>query len=206
MNLNYLISFLAGIASVISPCVLPLIPVVVGHSIMKRKTSETISFVGGFFLVFAIITILTVLFTVAINQYLYFFRVAASIFLIALGVFFILNPAYFKISTTIPVKKRKHLGSFIMGFITCLAWSPCFGPYIVAIAAYSVSTGDILYSTINMILFTFGFSLTIFCLAFVLSKLNLEKITKYSEGLRIFSGIIIIIAGCYMLLGQLGFL
>lgn len=205
MYLNYLISFLAGIASVISPCVLPLIPVVVGHSIMKRKTSETVSFIGGFFLFFVIITILTVLFTVAINNYLYYFRVGASIFLIILGVFLLLNPAQFRISHASQVKEGT-IGSFIMGIITCLAWSPCFGPYIVAVAAYNVSTGDILYSTLNMILYTFGFSFTLFCLAFILSKLNLEKIIKYSGGIRIFSGIIIIIAGCYMLLGQLGFL
>jgi cytochrome c-type biogenesis protein len=205
MFLDYLISFFAGMVSVISPCVLPLIPVVVGHSLLRKETNETISFIGGFSLLLAIITILTVLFTVAINQYLYYFRIGAAVFLIVLGVFFILNPQRFKITYTLPLKKR-FLGSFIMGFITCLAWSPCFGPYMVAIAAYSVSTGDIFYSTLNMLLFTLGFSLTIFLLAFTISKMNLEKLIKYSSGLRIISGFIIIIAGVYMLVGQLGIL
>jgi cytochrome c-type biogenesis protein len=205
MSLNFLISFLAGVASILSPCILPLIPVVVGHSLLKRKTGETLAFVGGFFLVFAIITLLTVLFTAAINQYLFYFRITASMFLIGLGVFFILSPSLFKI-TYIPSYRNDVLGSFITGFITCLAWSPCFGPYIVAIATYSASTGNLFYSAINMLLFTAGFSLTILPLAFMVSKINLERLLKYASPIRIFSGIIIIIAGIYMLLGQMGML
>jgi len=49
--LDYLISFSAGIVSVLSPCVLPLIPIVVGHSLLRKEPSYTISFVGGIFFV-----------------------------------------------------------------------------------------------------------------------------------------------------------
>jgi cytochrome c-type biogenesis protein len=99
---------------------------------------------------------------------------------------------------------RNVSSSFIMGFMTSLAWSPCFGPYLAVISAYSVSTGDIIYSIINMLLFSIGFSVTILILAFTFSKINLEKIIKYSSGIRIFAGFIIVIAGVYMLLTQFG--
>lgn len=203
--IDYLISFSAGIASVLSPCVLPLIPVVVGHSLLRKDNSNTIYFVLGFFSLFTIITVLTVLFTAAINHYLFYFRILASIFLIILGVILILSPNIFKIGHITPVD-RNVSSSFIMGFMTCLAWSPCFGPYLAVIAAYSVSTGDIIYSIINMLLFSVGFSVTILILAFTFSKINLEKIMKYSWGIRIFAGFIIIVAGVYMLLTQLGIL
>ena len=48
----------------------------------------------------------------------------------------------------------------------------------MAVAAYSASTGDIIYSIVNMLLFSLGFSFTLLILAFVLSKMNLEKIIK----------------------------
>lgn len=85
-----------------------------------------------------------------------------------------------------------------------MAWSPCFGPYIVAVAAYSASTGNLFYSAINMLLFTAGFSLTILVLAFTLSRINLERLMRYTSSVKILSGIIIIIAGFYMLLTQIG--
>lgn len=98
------------------------------------------------------------------------------------------------------------LGSFFMGFIGCLAWSPCFGPYIVAIATYSVSAGNIWFSLINMLFFTIGFSLTILLFALLASKIDLSKVIEYSDGIRIFSGMIILIAGIYMLITLWGLL
>jgi len=203
MVLDYLISFSAGIVSVLSPCVLPLIPVVVSHSILKKDIGSTISFVLGFFMLFAVITILTVLFTAAINYYLFYFRVLASIFLIILGILLVYDPTIFNMGY-LKQTDGNVSSSFIFGFVTCLAWSPCFGPYIAVIAAYSVSTGDMVSSIINMLLFSLGFSVTILILAFTLSKINLEKITKYSSGIRTFAGLIIIAAGVYMLLTQFG--
>lgn len=203
MALDYLISFSAGVVSVLSPCVLPLIPVVVGHSLLKKDNRSTISFVLGFFSLFAFITILTGLFTAAINHYLFYFRILASIVLIILGMLLVYNHSIFNMGYLKQADKNMS-SSFILGFITCLAWAPCFGPYLIVIATYSVSTGDMVSSIINMLLFSVGFSFTILILAFTLSKINLEKIIKYSSGIRIFAGLIIIVAGVYMLLAQFG--
>lgn len=202
MNVGFLFSFSAGLVSVISPCVLPLIPIVVGHSLLRGKIRDIAAFIIGFFLVFAIITVLTVIFTAAINYYLLYFRVIAAILIILLGIFFITNKNVFHYSITTRYI-NKTMGSFLVGFLTCLAWSPCYGPYLMTVAAYSASTGNWIYSAINMMLFAAGFSVALFVMAFLASKINFEKIMKYSDGVRTFSGIIIIIAGVYMLTGYL---
>lgn len=205
METGFLLSFLAGIAAILSPCVLPLIPVIAGFSILKRTNSEIVSFALGFLLVFSIITILTAIFTAAINYYLFYFRIAASLVLIGLGIFFILNKKFPGFSQT-PNTRHGILGSFSFGFLTCLAWSPCFGPYVAAVATYSASTGDMWYSIINMVLFAGGFALTIFIIAILMSRIDLKPLIKYSDWIRIISGAVISIAGFYMLLGLLGFI
>jgi cytochrome c-type biogenesis protein len=202
MNVGFLFSFSMGLVSVISPCVLPLIPIVVGHSLLRGKISDITAFIIGFFLVFAIITVLTVIFTAAINYYLLYFRVIAAILIILLGIFFITNKNVFHYYIT-PRCINETMGSFLVGFLTCLAWSPCYGPYLMTVAAYSASTGNWIYSAINIMLFAAGFSVTLFVMAFLASKINFERIMKYSDGVRTFSGIIIIIAGVYMLTGYL---
>jgi len=202
MNGGFLLSFTMGLLSVISPCVLPLIPIVVGHSLLRGKVTDVVAFIVGFFLVFAIITVLTVIFTAAINYYLLYFRVVAAITIILLGILFIANKNVFHYSLK-PSYRNETMGSFLMGFLTCLAWSPCYGPYIVAVAAYSASSGNWIYSAVNMMLFAAGFSVALFVMAFLASKINFERIMKYSDKVRIFSGIIIIIAGIYMLTGYL---
>jgi cytochrome c-type biogenesis protein len=199
MDIAFLLSFLAGMASLISPCVLKILPVIVGHSLVRQKTKEIIGFSLGFFVVFSILTILTVIFTAVINYYLFYFRVVAAILLIILGIFFVFDKNIFKITS--PTKYgNAALGSFLFGFFTCLAWSPCFGPYVIAVATYSSSTGNLFYSAMNMLLYSAGFALTILILAFLTSRLNVKKLVKYSGPIRVFSGLIIILAGIYMLL------
>ena len=207
METGFLLSFLAGMASILSPCVLPLIPIVVGFSLLKRKNTEIVAFGLGFFLLFAIITILTAIFTAAINYYLLYFRIAAALILVIIGVLFIVNKRLFNISapsiSSTPDSEKGIVGSFLMGFLTCLAWSPCFGPYVVAVVTYSASTGDITYSIINMAIFAGGFSLTILIMAFLMSKIDFKAILKYSDWIRIISGAIIAFAGLYILIGFL---
>jgi len=174
----------------------------VGHSLLRGKIRDITAFIIGFFLVFAIITVLTAIFTAAINYYLLYFRVIAAILIILLGIFFITNKNVFHYSIT-PRYINETMGSFLVGFLTCLAWSPCYGPYLMTVAAYSASTGNWIYSAVNMMLFAGGFSVTLFLMAFLASKINFEKIMKYSDGVRTFSGIIIIISGVYILTGYL---
>jgi len=200
METGFILSFLAGMASILSPCVLPLIPIVIGYSVLKRGLKEILAFTGGFFLIFAVITVLTVIFTAALNSYLLYIRIVAAILLVLVGLFFIINPQMPRLS----LAARPDGGvvaSFSLGLLTCLAWSPCFGPYVVAVAAYSASTGNVLYSALNMILFAAGFSLTMFILALLSSRINFERISKYSNTIRIISGLFIVIAGIYMLWG-----
>lgn len=189
-------------ASLLSPCVLPLIPIVIGYSILNRGVREILAFIGGFFLIFAVITILTVIFTAALNAYLLYIRMVAAILLVLVGFFFIINPQLPRLSFT-SRPDGGVVGSFLLGLLTCLAWSPCFGPYVVAVAAYSASTGNVLYSALNMVLFAAGFSLTMFILALLASRINFERISKYSNTIRIISGLVIVLAGIYMLWGLL---
>jgi cytochrome c-type biogenesis protein len=200
MNIGPLISFFAGAASVLSPCVVPLIPIVVGYSLLEKKTSQIISFVLGFFTVFTIIIVLTALFTAAVNFYLYYFRIIAAIIIILIGIYFILNKKAFSFSYKPVEHRNKNIQSFLMGFLTSLAWSPCYGSYLIAIIAYSASSGDAICSALNLILFAAGFSLTIFIIALMVSKINLDRLIKYSNYIRIISGAIILAAGIYMLL------
>ena len=202
IEISFLLSFFYGILSAFSPCILPIIPIIVGHSLLNRKNRDIISFIMGFFSLFTIITVLTVIFTAAINYYLYYFRVFAAVLIIAIGIFFILNKNMFKFSYA-PKRQNDTIGSFLFGLLTSLAWSPCISPYMMTVVALSASTGNWILSTANMIIYYVGFSLILVLIAYLASKIKFDIIFKYSDEIRIFSGIIIIIAGIYLIIGYL---
>lgn len=199
MDIVPLISFLAGIASVLSPCVLPVIPLVIGYTLVERKKTEILAFVIGLFLIFTITIVLTIAFTAAINYYLHYFRIIASLILIALGIMIIANKNIFKISVAPDSNRRGVIGSFMWGLLTSLAWAPCYGSYLIALITFSISTGNTVYSALNLILYTAGFSLSILVLGLLVSSVNIEKLAGKADIIRKISGILITGAGIYMI-------
>lgn len=199
MNIVPLFSFLAGIASVLSPCVLPVIPLVIGYTLVERRKTEILAFVFGLFLIFTITIALTIVFTAAINYYLHYFRIIASLILIALGIMIIANKNLFKFSHTSDSEQRGILGSFMWGILTSLAWAPCYGTYLIALITFSISTGNVFYSALNLLLYTVGFSISIFVIGTLISSANIEKLAKKADLIRKVSGILITGAGIYMI-------
>jgi cytochrome c-type biogenesis protein len=199
MDIVPLISFLAGIASVLSPCVLPVIPLVIGYTLVERRKTEILAFVIGLFLIFTITIVLTMVFTAAINYYLHYFRIIASLILIVLGIMIIANKNLFKISVAPDSNRRGFIGSFMWGLLTSLAWAPCYGSYLIALITFSISTGNTVYSALNLILYTAGFSLSILVLGLLVSSVNIEKLAGKADIIRKISGILITGAGIYMI-------
>jgi cytochrome c-type biogenesis protein len=199
MNIIPLFSFLAGIASVLSPCVLPVIPIVIGYTLLERRKTEILAFVMGLFLIFTLTIVLTIVFTAAINYYLHYFRIIASIILIVLGMMIITNKNLFKFSQTPNSNRKGVFGSFMWGILTSLAWAPCYGSYLIALITFSISTGNAFYSALNLLLYTAGFSISILVLGILVSSANIEKLVKKADLIRKMSGILILGAGIYMI-------
>jgi len=214
MDIIPLFSFLAGVASILSPCILPIIPVLIGYFLAKKKKIEIISFILGLFSIFLLFVILTMLFTVAINQYLYYIRIIASLVLITLGTSIILNKNILNINSTYnfgsngknedkynenksTLKLAKS--SYIIGILTSLAWAPCYGTYLISLISFSVSTGDTFYSGVNLLLYTLGFGLSLFVIGFLISTINIQKLINKADLINKVSGILIIIGGIYLL-------
>ncbi len=199
MVISPLLSFLAGIASVISPCVLPVIPALIGYILMEKKKTEIISFIFGLNLIFLLIITLTIIFTAALNYYLYYIRIISAILLVVLG-FFLLKNKYFHFSLIVSSNKDKgFLGGFLWGFIVSLAWASCYTPYLIALIAYSVYTANPIITALNLISYVLGFSITLFTLGMLISKINIKKLSGYSYQLRIIAGLLIILTGLYLL-------
>jgi cytochrome c-type biogenesis protein len=199
MNIIPLFSFLAGIASVLSPCVLPVIPIVIGYTLLERRKTEILAFVVGLFLIFTLTIVLTIVFTAAINYYLHYFRIIASIILIALGIMIIVNKNLFKFSHAPDSNRKGVFGSFMWGILTSLAWAPCYGSYLIALITFSISTGNAFYSALNLLLYTVGFSISILIIGILVSSANIEKLVKKADLIRNISGILILGAGVYMI-------
>ena len=70
MEILPLISFFTGVISILSPCILPIIPIFVAFSLKTKTNSEIVSFTLGLLSVFAVIVVLTGFFTSLVYAYI----------------------------------------------------------------------------------------------------------------------------------------
>ncbi|WP_296847725.1 cytochrome c biogenesis CcdA family protein [uncultured Methanobrevibacter sp.] len=199
MEIFPLISFFMGVISILSPCILPILPIFLAFSLKSKSTAEIISFTLGLFLIFTIIIFLTGFFTEIVYGYIVYVRYISAILLLIIGILMLFDYSF----NFITVKSRNSdgiVGSFTLGFLTSIAWAPCYSAYLMSLISLLLTSGDGLYAAFNIVLYSLGFGLTIFVLSFIISKINPESFVKKTNYIPKIFAVLIIIGAIYLLL------
>ncbi|MCM8780139.1 MAG: sulfite exporter TauE/SafE family protein [Candidatus Omnitrophica bacterium] len=185
-NIGFLAAFLGGVAVSFTPCIYPLIPVIVGvvtaDAFGSKLKSFVLSliFVSGIAVTYASLGLIATLtsrhFGSATAHPVFNYIVGGIVFLFGLHMLDV-------IKFHIPAIKLQHkkynnhfLSVFLMGIVSGLAISPCSTPVLGSILAYAGKNQNFLYEALLLVSFAFGMGL-ILILAGVFSGL-LESIPK----------------------------
>ncbi len=218
-NINLFISFGAGLLSFLTPCVLPLVPAYISliggltfqdiKNARYKKSSlvaRSLVFVAGFTVVFVLMGVfLWGAFHLAGSLTSVLNIVAGSVvILLGLNVIFDFLSFLNREKRVSPAAKpATALGVFVAGLAMGAGWSPCIGPLLGGIIALSAS-GDTFWGVANLASYSLGLGLPFvaLALAFVPVSARLDKIKKHFNALRIASGVLLILIGLLILLGQ----
>lgn len=183
----FLLSFLGGLAAILTPCVFPMIPMTVTFFMNDKKSSaanklEALVYGGSIILIYTIVGTIVAL-TLGPNfanwlsthwlpNILFFliFMVFAASFL---GLFEITLPSWLINKTDKKADQGGYLGAFFMAFTLVLVSFSCTGPIVGAILVQSAG-GQVLMPVIGMLGFSLAFALPFTLFAFFphwLSKL-----------------------------------
>ncbi len=207
----------AGAISVFSPCILPLIPVVLlGKGLVSRRNRLLALMIG--------LTLSYTLLGVVAGTVGYFLKdIAEEILYASLIIFGLilvsdkLSKIFVKLSSYIPSSSRLSLrgvpGGFMFGAFIGIAWSPCIGPIISSILINAVVIGSALEGALIMFTFSLGFALSLVIIVKVLGDLaskgrkrrilhgKIEELILRGRKLERVFGIILIILGIIYLMG-----
>lgn len=197
MEILLLISFLTGIISILSPCILPIIPIFVAFSLKTKSKSEILAFALGFGSIFLVIILLTGFFTSLIYGYLFYLRILSAIVLLTIGILMMVDYS-FSFAIKLPKNSDGLLGSFSLGFITSISWAPCYSGYLISLITLLVSSNGGLDAILNILLYCLGFTLTLVALSFLISKINLEKLISKTKFIPKIFAILIIVGAIYL--------
>lgn len=175
--LSHLLALIAGSLSTINPCVLPLLPIVVGSALSKSKFGP-LAMAGGLTFSFSLfgIIILYLGSTLGIDQNT--FRNFGGFLLLLFGLILVVPKLHDIFSSLVrPVSTSSDsllnhsffvtpIGLFFMGTLLGAVWSPCSGPTLGAAIGLVAQNEDITRGITIMILFGIGASLPLLLIGY----------------------------------------
>ena len=212
--MEYLFTFLEGIASFISPCLLPMIPIYISYFIGENEDENnknnkalmnSVGFVLGFTFVFLILSILASSLGSFVSRQIKYIKIFFGVLIIVLGFNYIgiLKINFLNKSKGFNFKKENlnFLKSFIFGVLFSISWTPCIGSFLSSALLMVARHQNIFKGIILMLLYSIGLGIPFIISAILLDKLKkmFDFIKKHYNVIKIISGLILIIMGIYMI-------
>lgn len=209
--MDYLFTFIEGIASFISPCVLPMLPIYISYFIgednkkVSKAVINSIGFVLGFTIVFIVLSILASRLGGVISNNIKYVKILFGIIIILLGLNYMEILKIKLLNKTKGINKKvKDLNFFkalIFGMLFSISWTPCIGTFLASALLLIAKNQDMVKGILLMLIYSVGLGIPFIISAVLLEKLKevFNFIKKHYDIIKKISGVILIIMGIYMI-------
>lgn len=209
--MEYLLTFVEGFASFISPCLLPMIPIYISYFIgeeeddKKRAITNSIGFVLGFTIVFLVLSIFASTLGHLVSGYMKYIKIAFGIIIMLLGLNYM---EVFKLpflnnskGINLKIKNFNFFKAILFGIIFSVSWTPCIGTFLSSALMLIAKEQDIIKGILLMLVYSVGMGIPFIISAALIEKLKevFNFIKKNYKKIKFVSGLILIGMGIYML-------
>lgn len=221
-NVPLIASFVAGIATFLSPCVLPLIPAylsfITGYSLEELKEGKkspktlvffTLLFVFGFTLIFTLFGVSATYLGNFLAGKREFLRIIGGIIIIFLGLhlmgMFRFKFLYQEKRVHLKSKPLGYFGSFVAGIAFASGWTPCVGPILSSILILASTQETMVKGMFLLFVYSIGLGLPFLFVVLAMNRFLLifAKMKKFIRTTEIIAGIILILLGILLVTNRL---
>ena len=209
-GLAYILVFLGGILSASSPCVLAIIPLVIGfvggysQGNKKKALLYSLTFALGLSITFTILGAIASLVGRLFGDVgkLWYYLVAGVALIMGLHLLGLIKIGFPK-TVDLKTKHKGILGAFLLGLLFGMVSSPCATPILAVILAFVATKARIIYGVSLLFVYALGHCALIIAAGisagFVESFAQSRGITNFSNLAKKVSGLLIIFAAIYIL-------
>jgi cytochrome c-type biogenesis protein len=209
------LSFLAGALTSVSPCVLPLIPILLG-SALQEHPGGPFALTFGLALSFAGLGLALASFGFALGIDVDAIRTGAAVAMACFGVVLLSASLQERFALAgAPLMNRANwllrnsnstglAGQFVLGLLLGLVWAPCAGPTLGAAVGLAASSGTAPQAALMMMLFGVGAAMPIVVLAYASRRwagAGRERLRRFAAIAKPAMGAILVAIGGFVLTG-----
>lgn len=212
--MQYLISFLEGIVTFISPCLLPMLPIYVtyfaagaGEAKGQRTLINALGFVLGFTVVFVSLGLLFGTVGSFLQRYSTIVNIVMGAIVIVFGLSFmgVIKPLFG--GGTMKNANTKNLSfwkALLFGIIFSISWTPCVGAFLGSALAMASASGSAVQGTIMLLCFSAGLGIPFILSAVLIDKLKhaFDFIKKHYKMINFVCGLLLVIIGIIIMTGM----
>jgi len=220
-----LFSLFMGMASFVSPCILPLIPSYVSYITgisfdelvspgSRRKNLRTtlfhsLVFVAGFSLIFVLLGVTVSFAGQLLVRHLKVIRIAGGALLIILGFFVmdVVKVSFLQQDTRVQLKTKPagYFGTLLVGIIFGAGWTPCTGPFLGGVLSLAAQTATMGSGVALLVLYSLGLGIPFILSAMAISAFlsSFSKLKEHFKAIKVTSGVILMAMGLLLVTNKM---
>lgn len=212
--MQYFISFLEGIITFVSPCLLPMLPIYIsyfaggGERDNRRVVKNAIGFICGFTAVFVMLGALAGTLGSLLREYSVIVNIITGLIVVFFGLNFL---GVFKLNIFKGTRKAKtdnlgFISSVLFGIVFSIGWTPCVGAFLGSALMLAASEGNVLQGIVMLLLYSLGLGIPFLISAVLIDRLKgaFSFIKKHYGVINTVCGIFLVTVGVLMATGLFG--
>ena len=213
--MQYFISFLEGIITFISPCLLPMLPIYVsyfaggGERSTKKTVVGALGFVTGFTIVFTALGALAGTIGSLLIKYQTVVNIVSGLIVIIFGLNFlgVLHLNFFGgKKKDVNTENMGFFSAALFGMIFSIGWTPCVGAFLGSALMLASTQAHMVKGVLMLLSYSLGLGIPFIVSAVLIDKLKgaFNFIKSNYEIINKISGAFLILVGLSMATGLLG--
>ena len=213
--MQYVISFLEGVVTFISPCLLPMLPIYISYFAggAERSTGKTLTCASGFVLGFTAVFVAMGALAGTVGSFLIRYQTIVNLVLggivIAFGLNYlgVLNLNIFRgMKGGVKTADMNFWSAFVFGVVFSVGWTPCVGVFLGSALMLASQQGSAMVGTLMLLSYSLGLGVPFLLSAVLIDQLKgAFAFIKKNYGIinRVCGGLLIVV-GVLMATGLLG--
>ncbi len=201
-ELNVVLVFGAGLASVLSPCVLPVVPIIVTGRATDHKLRPVL-IVSGLALAFISMGVASSLFGAALGPWMYKAEKVVGVLIALFGILLMFDISVFKHLGALSRLGERADGrthGLLLGLLLGVIWIPCVGPMLSGVLALVATEQRVGVGVAYLLVYSLGFAVPMLLVAYASQAFRgrFRALARHQQAINVASGLLLVVFGLFI--------